>query len=166
MDAFNLQPLMANKCDIALAYELKSARKLAILSGFFVGLSQLCQFGAQALNLWCGGRAFVHREIQDVGTMLQATFTIIIASMGIGQSMTTATDTYAGKAAAQRIFSFLDLPVFPDARNIDDGVFKGLSGYSGNLHFQNVSFSYPSTNKKHRQVSIFLSSNLAVEIDS
>lgn len=71
VDAFNLHERMLNEYEVRVSAEKKVGHQTAILSGFFYGLSQFCQFGSQALALWYGGRAYAFGDIQDLSQMIQ-----------------------------------------------------------------------------------------------
>lgn len=140
VDAFNLHAAIMEEFDTSLVAERQNGHKKALYCGFFYGLSQFLQFGAQALNLWVGGRYFAKGKIADVRTMMQGTFTMIIAAMGIGQASSNASEGSAGKKAAQRVFSLLDVLPYPDSR---DPSGMRVEELKGNITFKNLAFAFP-----------------------
>eukprot|EP01054_Gregarina_sp_Poly1_P001327 Gregarina_sp_Poly_1__1326@NODE_1328_length_4370_cov_45_596328_g433_i1_p1_GENE_NODE_1328_length_4370_cov_45_596328_g433_i1NODE_1328_length_4370_cov_45_596328_g433_i1_p1_ORF_typecomplete_len897_score148_30ABC_membrane/PF00664_23/2e39ABC_tran/PF00005_27/1_3e38SMC_N/PF02463_19/52SMC_N/PF02463_19/0_00052AAA_21/PF13304_6/3_7e03AAA_21/PF13304_6/0_00011AAA_5/PF07728_14/0_0016AAA_22/PF13401_6/2_7e03AAA_22/PF13401_6/0_025AAA/PF00004_29/0_0065PduVEutP/PF10662_9/0_0083AAA_15/PF13175_6/5_1e03AAA_15/PF13175_6 len=148
VDAFNLHTTLAARFDRYLVRERRAGRRLAVTSGFFYGLAQFCQFGSQALSLWYGGRSFAKGTIKDAAEMMQGTFTLIIAAMGIGQSASGATEGAKGKAAAQRVFSLLAVPVHPDIRDsrgvTAQDVLASNAELKGDFQFKRIHFRFPA----------------------
>lgn len=64
--------------DAILKKDYKTGRWNAFVGGFFFGLSQFLQFGAQALVLWYGFKLVKEGQITSISRMLQVLFFLLL----------------------------------------------------------------------------------------
>lgn len=130
--------------DSVLQRDYRTGRWNAIVGGFFIGLSQFLQFGAQALTLWYGAKLLERHQIKSVSSMLRAIFSLMITAIGIGQSLVFLTDVKKAQGAAARVYALLDHPSAIDARRSTEGTVLHPEAVKGRIDFRDVVFYYPN----------------------
>jgi ABC-type multidrug transport system fused ATPase/permease subunit len=121
--------------DIDKSYHL--GRRLAFLSGTFVGIMTFLVFGASALVLWYGGYLVYHSEIAP-GTLIS----LMLYTLNLAMSFAFLSNLYGefmqAVGASIRIFELMDRESeVKDGHQIPGHFHRGIA-------FQEVSFSYPS----------------------
>eukprot|EP01069_Polyplicarium_translucidae_P010732 Polyplicarium_translucidae@DN3394_c0_g1_i5.p1 len=138
--AYGLQDAMAKDHQKVLERELAAGKKRAFYFGFFWGLSQFVTFGAQAMAFWYGGKMMKDGKIDSVDQLLRATFALMMAAMGMGQTAPFVTDSTKASKGAARAYSIIDRKPLIDARESSG---KQLTEVKGSIRVEDVNFKYP-----------------------
>eukprot|EP01055_Gregarina_sp_Pseudo9_P000372 Gregarina_sp_Pseudo_9__371@NODE_123_length_4124_cov_11_292044_g115_i0_p1_GENE_NODE_123_length_4124_cov_11_292044_g115_i0NODE_123_length_4124_cov_11_292044_g115_i0_p1_ORF_typecomplete_len1300_score320_30ABC_membrane/PF00664_23/5_1e50ABC_membrane/PF00664_23/5e50ABC_tran/PF00005_27/1_3e43ABC_tran/PF00005_27/8_6e41SMC_N/PF02463_19/84SMC_N/PF02463_19/1_8e05SMC_N/PF02463_19/2_1e02SMC_N/PF02463_19/1e06AAA_21/PF13304_6/1_7e05AAA_21/PF13304_6/0_00042AAA/PF00004_29/0_0013AAA/PF00004_29/3_5e05AAA_15/PF1317 len=137
--AYTLEGHMNAKYSKLVNASYKKGKKKAWLLGAAWGFSQLMQYLVQALCLWYGSR-LATKEGLSMEHMMQSIFALMMAAMGMGQSMIFLTDNNKARKAAERIYSIVERKPAIDSRD-SSGLTVG--DVKESIEFKNVRFRYP-----------------------
>ncbi|WP_432670381.1 ABC transporter ATP-binding protein [Flavobacterium sp. SM2513] len=116
------------------------AIKGGIYRGYFASFIILCLFGCVVVVVWYGITLTIKGEVEGVGDLIS----FILYTTFIGASFGGIAEMYAqiqkAVGATERVFELLD--EVPEAINSTEN--PVTEKITGNVSFQNVSFSYPS----------------------
>eukprot|EP00741_Cyanophora_paradoxa_P002276 tig00000572_g2208.t1 len=126
--------------DALLATPQRAGVKKAHVSGISFGLSQFCNFAAQAFIFWYGARLIANGEMNFMN-MIRTMMAIVMTAMGAGQIHSLAPDYEKAVAACGKIFGLLDRVPGIDSES-EAG--ERLQVERGELTLHNVHFRYPT----------------------
>ncbi|KAG1679148.1 hypothetical protein FOA52_000503 [Chlamydomonas sp. UWO 241] len=112
------------------------------LAGATSGYSEFCMFAIYGLIIWFGG-VDVNAGRSTFNDMLVAFLAILLAAMGLAQSMVGFPDIGKAKSAVQHVFPLIDRQSRIDASK-DEGQTMDASEFSGQIELRAVNFWYPA----------------------
>ena len=115
--------------------------KNAHLSGFYFGYSQCVRFVFIGIVFLIAAEFIYHFDEDSQNTYI-GVYTLFVAALGSGLSMSSAPSVSKAQSAASTIFSIIDEPSKIDTRS-NEGV-KVVT--RGEIEFRDASFQYPSRN--------------------
>ncbi|MBK0370094.1 ABC transporter ATP-binding protein [Flavobacterium agrisoli] len=122
---------------------VKIAIKGGKYRGYFASFIILCLFGCVVAVVWYGITLTIKGEVEGIGDLIS----FVLYTTFIGASFGGIAEMYAqiqkAVGATERVFELLDET--PEKINTNSSVV--VEKISGNVAFQNVSFSYPSRNE-------------------
>ncbi|XP_024195312.2 ABC transporter B family member 21 [Rosa chinensis] len=128
--------LYKKKCESPI----KTGIRQGLVSGIGFGVSLFLLFSAFALIFYTGG-LLVAAGKTTASAVFRAVFALTIASFGLAQSSSLATDVSKGKSSAASIFEILDMKSKIDS---SDNSGMTIENVKGELEFHHVNFKYPS----------------------
>ncbi|KAL6553004.1 ABC transporter B member 19 [Orobanche gracilis] len=145
---------------------IENTLKLGYKAGMAKGLGLGCTYGiacmSWALVFWYAG-VFIRNGQTDGGKAFTAIFSAIVGGMSLGQSFSNLGAFSKGKAAGYKLMEIIKQKptIVQDAPDM-----KCLSNLNGNIHFKNVTFSYPSRPDViiFREFSIFFPAGKTVAV--
>ncbi|XP_061995041.1 ABC transporter B family member 21-like isoform X2 [Rosa rugosa] len=128
--------LYKKKCESPI----KTGIRQGLVSGIGFGVSLFLLFSAFALIFYTGG-LLVAAGKTTASSVFRAVFALTIASFGLAQSSSLATDVSKGKSSAASIFEILDMKSKIDS---SDNSGMTIENVKGEIEFHHVNFKYPS----------------------
>jgi len=122
----------------AVNHSYSLAANRAFLSGCFRGLITLFGFGAVTLLVWYGAR-MVSRGEMTIGELTAFLIYAGIVASSIRALANIYADFMRAMGASERVFELLD-----HQRNLEIEGGEAVGNVTGSLHFDRVSFSYPT----------------------
>ncbi|CAM6101079.1 unnamed protein product [Calypogeia fissa] len=123
---------------------LEKTMKLGARAGFTkgvgVGFTYTVIYPCFALLLWYGG-VLVRQGTINGGQALATIFSVVVASMALGQAMPNVDFFAKGKAAGYKIFQIID---HESKINVVDENAETLDAVEGHIELRNVDFAYPA----------------------
>ncbi|EJU03196.1 multidrug resistance protein 1 [Dacryopinax primogenitus] len=118
----------------------RNAKKTALVSGGFFGLSQGCPYFVIALMFWYGSRLVASQEyttVQFFVCLMSGTFGV----MQVATSLSFMPDVSSGAMGSRKLFELLDSTPEIDTDSPDG---KHIQQLKGQVAFRNVHFRYPT----------------------
>ncbi|KAH0462510.1 hypothetical protein IEQ34_010085 [Dendrobium chrysotoxum] len=119
---------------------MKTGIRQGLISGIGFGVSFFLLFCVYAACFYAGAR-LVEDGKTTFGKVFRVFFALAMASLGISQSSSLATDSTKAKSATASVFSVLDRKSKIDPSD-DSGM--TLDDLKGNIEFLHISFKYPT----------------------
>ncbi|PKU78762.1 ABC transporter B family member 11 [Dendrobium catenatum] len=119
---------------------MKTGIRQGLISGIGFGVSFFLLFCVYAACFYAGAR-LVEDGKTTFGKVFRVFFALAMASLGISQSSSLATDSTKAKSATASVFSVLDRKSKIDPSD-DSGM--TLDVLKGNIEFLHISFKYPT----------------------
>eukprot|EP01053_Blabericola_migrator_P004392 Blabericola_migrator_1__4391@NODE_235_length_10999_cov_256_628796_g200_i0_p1_GENE_NODE_235_length_10999_cov_256_628796_g200_i0NODE_235_length_10999_cov_256_628796_g200_i0_p1_ORF_typecomplete_len657_score136_95ABC_membrane/PF00664_23/6_1e50ABC_tran/PF00005_27/8_1e42SMC_N/PF02463_19/68SMC_N/PF02463_19/7_2e08AAA/PF00004_29/1_7e03AAA/PF00004_29/3e06AAA_21/PF13304_6/2_1e05AAA_15/PF13175_6/0_00033TniB/PF05621_11/0_14TniB/PF05621_11/2_6AAA_5/PF07728_14/0_0019AAA_22/PF13401_6/0_0036AAA_16/PF13191_6/0_00 len=138
--AYTLESRMNSKYQNIVERRYRQGRHKAWILGAAWGFSQLMQYLVLALTIWYGAKLAQDSGL-SVEKMTQAIFSLMMAAMGMGQSLIFMTDNAKAKTAANRLFAIIERKPAIDARSHEGVLFKGVTQ---SIDFEHLRFRYPA----------------------
>jgi ATP-binding cassette, subfamily B (MDR/TAP), member 1 len=134
---------LLEKFDSLLEEPRMTGIKQAHYTGFFFGYSQCIRFMFIGIVFYIAA-VLINNYGDDQQDTYICLFTLFMAALGTGISLSSAPSVGKAKAAASKIFSIIDEPSLMDTRS-DVGI-KEIK--RGEIEFINAEFQYPSRTQK------------------
>ncbi|KAK2176084.1 hypothetical protein NP493_686g01047 [Ridgeia piscesae] len=114
--------------------------RMGIISAIGIGLIFFIMFCAYALAFWYGSKLVREGEM-TAGNMITVFFSLLIGAFSLGNATPNLQTFGAGRAAAHALWQIIDRKPAIDSSS-DEGVQP--ASIDGNIHFEDVVFTYPS----------------------
>ncbi|XP_020159086.1 ABC transporter B family member 11 isoform X1 [Aegilops tauschii subsp. strangulata] len=118
----------------------KQGIRSGIVGGLGFGFSFLVLYLTYALCFYVGAQ-FVRQGKTTFADVFKVFFALVLAAVGVSQASALASNATKARDSAISVFSILDRKSKIDTSN-DEGLV--LENVTGDIHFSNVSFKYPS----------------------
>ncbi|XP_044976770.1 ABC transporter B family member 4-like [Hordeum vulgare subsp. vulgare] len=118
----------------------KQGIRSGIVGGLGFGFSFLMLYLTYALCFYVGAQ-FVRQGKITFADVFKVFFALVLATIGVSQASALASNATKARDSAISVFSILDRKSKIDTSN-DEGLI--LENVTGDIHFSNVSFKYPS----------------------
>lgn len=134
---------LLEKFDSMLEEPKMTGIRQAHYSGFFYGYSQCIRYLFIGIVFYIAA-VFINNYGDDQENTYICLYTLFMAAIGTGISLSSAPSVAKAKAAAEKIFAIIDEPSLLDTRS-DSGI-KEIK--HGEIEFVNAEFQYPSRTQK------------------
>lgn len=142
--SFGREDSLINSYAKKLEPPMRQSVRKGTISGLAFGLSQGLMFVQNAFVFYLGA-VFVQHVGLSYPNMFKSVFAIMFSALGVGQTAQYIPDVAEAKNAAINIFDIIDLKPEID---MDDPSQNVVSPIKGDIEFKNVSFKYPSRERK------------------
>jgi len=142
VSSFNMQSAVSVMYRQGLLSLQKARNKATLMSSSVFGFSQAMMFLMYAFLFWLGAKLIAKGKI-DFLQLMTALLTIILASIGLGQTTADSGDQSEAAAATDRIFTLLHEA---DNLALDALSTEGnrLDSLKGSIKFSSIKFAYPT----------------------
>nr|CCA17254.1 ATPbinding Cassette (ABC) superfamily putative [Albugo laibachii Nc14] len=126
-----------DKAEMVEQENMKQAKPIAGMVGLILGTIWLMF----SIGFWYGERKVLQGNVDSSSDMFQAVYAIVVGTLGLAELYPNLSAITRAKVIAVHIFRFLETTSTIDASSKDGEM---IGNFHGNIHFEDVSFSYPT----------------------